>query len=64
MKEQYNIIKLDSPLEILTHDNLRLIGVTEIGTNPRLGILYMLGEIEYYEKEPAYTILNVLPNTP
>jgi len=56
----YSMTKLDRPLEILTHNELRLIGVTEIGINPHLGILYIIGERKYFEKESSYTILNRL----
>ena len=53
----YSMTKLDKPLDILTHDKMRLFGVTEIGISNKLGILYIIGERKYYEKETNYTII-------
>lgn len=53
----YSIKKLEQPLQILTNDKQKLVGVTEIGINNSLGIVYIIGNRRHFEREAAYTII-------
>lgn len=62
MKLLYKMVKLEKPLDILTDNGVRLIGVTEIGTND-FSILYGIEKRIHIEKNTNYTIIEINKTT-
>ena len=56
----FKFINFENPLELLTHNEIRLIGVTNIGINFSRNIIYVLGERIIKEEESNFIILNYL----